>query len=132
MLLLPGKGSKRAAFARRSSAPLNSGDAPTRAPAAPATAHLEAIPLSLATRSTQGAPPQPPSRPAALGSRRIGAAASGRRVLGPLARPIPRLEPARAPARQFACAPAAQPPPRSAPYVRCRFSSKIVEPAAPS
>jgi hypothetical protein len=35
-------------------------------------------------------------------------------VLGPLARPITRLEPARALASKLACAPAAQPPPRYA------------------
>ncbi|MFQ5696080.1 MAG: hypothetical protein ACE5HB_08835, partial [Terriglobia bacterium] len=35
-----------------------------------------------------------------------------RRMLGPLARPITRLEPTRAPASPLACAPAAQPPPR--------------------
>ncbi len=34
------------------------------------------------------------------------------RWLRPLARPIPRLEPPRAPASPLACAPAAQPPPR--------------------
>ncbi len=40
-----------------------------------------------------GASRQSPSGPASPGSRRIGAAAWGGRVLGPLARPIPRLEP---------------------------------------
>ncbi len=44
--------------------------------------------------------------------RRIEAVALARRVLGPLARPITRLEPTRAPASELACAPAAQPPPR--------------------
>jgi len=34
------------------------------------------------------------------------------RGLGPLARPITRLEPPGAPASPLACAPAAQPPPR--------------------
>ena len=44
--------------------------------------------------------------------RRIGAAALARRMVGPLARPITRLEPTRASASALACAPAAQPPPR--------------------
>ncbi len=48
----------------------------------------------------------------ALRSRRIGAAAQGRRVLGPLARPIPRLEPTVPSASKLAYWPAAQPPPR--------------------
>ncbi len=49
---------------------------------------------------------------AGAGSRRIGAAASERRVLGPLARPIMRLEPTAPSASKLASGPAAQPPPR--------------------
>ena len=52
----------------------------------------------LVTETRPGAPRKPLTGPAAPGSRRIGAAAWTRRVLGPLARPIPRLEPTRAPA----------------------------------
>jgi len=48
----------------------------------------------------------------ALSNRRIGAAAWGRRELGPLARPIPRLEPTAPSASPLAAVPAAQPPPR--------------------
>jgi hypothetical protein len=51
----------------------------------------------------------------ALRGRRIGAAAQGRRVLGPLARPITRLEPSVPSASKLASWPAAQPPPRYAP-----------------
>jgi len=47
-----------------------------------------------------------------LACRRIGAAALARRGLGPLAQPIPRLEPPGASASALGCAPAAQPPPR--------------------
>ena len=39
---------------------------------------------------------------------------SGHRVLGPLARPITRMQPAVAPASPLAVSPAADPPPRSA------------------
>ncbi len=47
------------------------------------------------TPPTRGAPRQPPRGPAALGSRRIGAAALGRRVLGPTPlRCAPGLRPA--------------------------------------
>ncbi len=49
---------------------------------------------------------------AGAGSRCIGAAAPERRVLGPLARPIPRLEPTVPSASELASGPAAQPPPR--------------------
>jgi hypothetical protein len=50
----------------------------------------------------------------ALRSRRIRAAAWGRRVLGPLARPMTRLQPPQASASTLAIARAADPPPRSA------------------
>jgi len=46
------------------------------------------------------------------GSRRIGATALARRVLGPLARPITRLQPPQASASTLAIARAADPPPR--------------------
>ena len=49
-------------------------------------------------------------RPCGTARRRIGAAALARRMMGPLARPITRLEPPCAPASELACAPAAQPP----------------------
>ncbi len=57
-------------------------------------------------------------RPCGTARRRIAAAALPRRVLGPLARPITRLEPPGAPASERACAPAAQPLPRSESYPR--------------
>ncbi len=87
-------------------------DAPTRAPAAPAGGHRIAIPSGLAQRPARVAPRLPASGPAALGSRRIGAAAWGRRVLGPLTRPIARLEPTTSPTSLLAVESAAQPPPR--------------------
>ncbi len=68
--------------------------------------------VELLTESRPLAPRKPLTGPAALSSRRIGAAAFGRRGLGPLARPIPRLEPTVLSASPLASMPAAQPPPR--------------------
>jgi hypothetical protein len=69
-------------------------------------------PVGLVEVRQPGRPLEPATGPAALSSRRIGAAASGRRGLGPLARPIPRLEPTVLSASPLASMPAAQPPPR--------------------
>ncbi len=68
--------------------------------------------VELLTESRPLAPWKPLTGPAALSSRRIGAAAFGHRGLGPLARPIPRLEPTVLSASPLASMPAAQPPPR--------------------
>jgi hypothetical protein len=110
MTVLPNQSMQRSALGAAVDRHL---DAPTRAPAAPTSGHFGANPVRLSTSCTGGTVPQPPTGPAALGSRRIGAAASGRRVLGPLARPITRLEPAVPSASALASRPAAQPPPRS-------------------
>jgi hypothetical protein len=69
-------------------------------------------PVGLVEGRQPGHPLEPATGPAALSRRRIGAAASGRRGLGPLARPIPRLEPTVLSARALAVESAAQPPPR--------------------